>query len=81
MQPDGIRGRETPAMVLNDGKIRHPLPCLLHGKELLRLSEQTKVRPQDAAQKPYTVDYHLSSLSTWMLSGASAFNSSIRAMS
>ncbi|VAX13331.1 hypothetical protein MNBD_GAMMA24-2068 [hydrothermal vent metagenome] len=43
-------------MILNNGKICHLLPRLLHGKELICLAEQGEVRPQDAAQESYPVD-------------------------
>ena len=59
VQLDSILGREEPAMVLDDGKIRHPLPRLPHGEELVCLAEQGEVRPQDAAQKLNAADFHL----------------------
>jgi len=37
--------------VVADGEIRHLLPRLLHGKELVCLTEQGEVGPEDAAQK------------------------------
>ena len=59
VQPDGILRGERLTVVLNDGEIRHLLPCLLHGEELVSLTEQAEVRPQDAAEKPHAIDYYL----------------------
>ncbi len=59
VQPDGILGREVPAVIPDNGKIRHALLCLPYGEEPVRLAKKGKVRPEDASQKPYTVDDHL----------------------
>ena len=59
MQPDGILGREIPAAIPDNGKVRHTLLRLLHGEERVRFAQKGKVRPQDAAQKPYPVNDHL----------------------
>ena len=47
VQPDGILGRESLAIIQNNGRIRHPLPCCLHGKELACLTEQVEVSPEN----------------------------------
>lgn len=56
VQPDGVLGRESLPMILNDGKVRHLLPRLLHGKKPVCLTKQGEVRPQDTAQESYVVN-------------------------
>ncbi len=58
VQPGGVLGREAPAPVADDGKIRHPPACHLHGEEPVGRAEQGEVGPQDTAQKAHAVDDH-----------------------
>ena len=56
---EGVLGCETPPIDPDDGEIRHLLPRLLHGKELVCLTEQGEVGPKDTAQEPHAIDDHL----------------------
>ena len=42
--------------ILDDGEVRHTLPCGLHGKKPACLAERGEVCPQGAAQKVYSID-------------------------
>ena len=78
MQPDSIFRTETPTVILDDGKVCH----LLHGEELVSLTEQAEVSPQDAAEKPHAIDDYLIVVQNAdVCSRACSFSSSIRAMS
>ena len=52
----GIPWSKFPALIPDDGEIRHPLLGRLHGVEPLAFAEQGEVGPQDAAEEAHAID-------------------------